>query len=89
MHFLLIFSFCFVIQFNSSSAYEKEMVFIPPTKTPPSSREGMAIASFKKFIAVFGGFSGRDYYNDLWLFNIPRLKWSEIYPASDLNPCNF
>ena len=90
MHFLLvIFSFCFIIQ--SLAMRIDENIYIPSTKTPTSSRGGMALASFtdEGLIAVFGGFSGRDYYNDLWLYNLMVDEWNEIYPASKLIPCNF
>lgn len=65
-------------------------VYMPATKTPPESRGGIATAYIpsKDIIIVFGGLSRETYYDDFWSFNIKSLIWQEIYPISEINPCN-
>jgi hypothetical protein len=39
-----------------------------------------------KRAVLFGGFDGDMHFNDLWLFDYGKKKWTEIRPSSSLWP---
>lgn len=83
MHFLIELSLCLIVHTN--------VVYIPPTKTPPDRRGGMLTVynRLTNSIVLFGGYSDKLYFNDIWSFSIKTLLWDEINPNSETFPCNY
>jgi hypothetical protein len=60
---------------------------IPETRNPPTARKlsGFTLDKFDSKLYVYGG-TFEDKLSDLWEFNLITNKWTEIHPASVLNP---
>lgn len=83
MHYPLAISLCLLAQAN--------IVYIPPTKAPPQGRANLVLVynQLNNSLVIFGGYSNISYFNDLWNFNIESMLWDEIYPNSEIIPCNY
>ncbi|OMJ89070.1 hypothetical protein SteCoe_8896 [Stentor coeruleus] len=67
---------------------EINLSYIPPNKTPPKPRSGHIQCSLpsSNSLIIFGGAYSEILYNDLWLFTINTLSWSEINPTTSELP---
>lgn len=65
--------------------------YIPQTKVPPAKRAylGMGCIPSKNALIIFGGSIDKDYLNDIWLYHLDSNHWEELFPSSDILPCNF
>lgn len=48
----------------------------------------MCISQTMNSIVLFGGTNSQLNFNDLWVFSLDRLVWSEIYPTTPEKPSN-
>lgn len=44
----------------------------------PTPRDGSDMACYKGRLFIFGGNNGQERFNDLWSFNLDKLKWDYI-----------
>lgn len=57
------------------------------TKPPPRSGHAMTMAVTRNELWVYGGLSGRNYFNDTWVLDLASLRWKEVLTTmSNVSP---
>jgi len=77
----------FWLIFLFSAAESLSVSYFPTTRTPPPPHEvaGLAFDSTSRKIYIYGGRSEIKHI-DMWEFDLATQTWSEIQPATPLNP---
>lgn len=51
---------------------------VTPILSAPAARRSHASFVYNEKMYVFGGFNGRDHFNDLWVYRPDIIQWEEI-----------
>ncbi|OMJ73406.1 hypothetical protein SteCoe_27918 [Stentor coeruleus] len=71
-----------------STVIAQTNIYIPPEKVPPSPRAFVSLNYYPSIntLLTFGGYSGKDYFSEIWQYNLDTNFWSLLSPGSEFFP---
>lgn len=63
--------------------------FQPGERSPPDPRAYSCLFYIpsRGLLLTFGGFTETEFISDVWTYDLQYVKWTEVFPDSDILPC--
>ena len=69
---------------SSSTNHNDNMDVLPPRRVAPSRRFGYVSVVHEGKFVLFGGFDGKRWLNDMYVFDFAANSWHEVEARGDL-----